>query len=111
VRLCGHPLRECLEEPRFANPGLACQQDHLALTRLSLVPPLAEQAQLRLAPDKGGEPSGAGRCKAALDGALAANAIDPYGCGDTLECLEAEIFDLKGPTHQPPRALAPGRNV
>ena len=40
VRLFGHPLVECLDETRFANPRLACQQDRLALTRLHLLPPL-----------------------------------------------------------------------
>ena len=52
VRLPAESLAQRPDEPRLADPGLADEQDHLALAGLRLLPALEQQRQLLLAADQ-----------------------------------------------------------
>src|SRR6516162_2058120 len=58
------PLAQPFRDPRLANPGFARQHDDLALAFYRQPPPIEQQADLVLAPDKRGQMRRPDRCEA-----------------------------------------------
>jgi len=99
-------LHKGRREPRFADSGLACDQDHLAFTCLCPSPASQQQFGLFLPPHEGGQATRVQRLEAALDGPRPQHCPSPRSPGDALEVLWPEVFKLKETTEKPSGAFA-----
>jgi hypothetical protein len=91
VGLIGEVVLQHLHQARFANPGLAAQQDHLAQAILDLRPAVQQQGDFGLPPHQWGEALGAGHIQATLRPALPQHTIHPEGRVHALERRGTQI--------------------
>src|SRR5215471_18225741 len=83
VWLGADPLHDCLSDARFANAGLAGDQDHLPVAA-RLLPSAKEQIDLLIAANQGSR-GRAHRFKPALDSARAQHLPCRHFVGETLQ--------------------------
>ena len=85
------------DDARLADSRLARQQHRLPFAGSRPLEPVDQQRHLVFAPDKSGEPAGAG-IEAALHRPFGQHLPDPYRVGDAFEFLQAQIIeDERGP--------------
>ena len=93
-------------EPRFADPGLAREQDHLALAVARLPPVAQQQRDLLLAADERRDARGLTRLQAALNPALARDPPDRERLGEALQALRPDVVELEHAADQSARRVA-----
>jgi hypothetical protein len=106
----GRPLAdrpvERVHQARLADPGLAAQQDDLALARPRQPPALEHHLQLVRPADQRRQPARQPRLEPPLGAALADHAPHPLRLGETLEDVRAEIGAGEQAADQPGRVPA-----
>jgi hypothetical protein len=119
----GQGIEKTACDPRFSDPRLAGQQNHLPFACSRLPPAIDQQGQLLLPADHIGNPAGALRVEAALDKPLATDRICTGGTGDPLQRLLAQVGEFEETAKQAPgrfrdhqlprlgKPLQPGREV
>ena len=100
VRLVGHVVFQHLHQARFANARLTAEQHHLPLPRLRLLPALLQERHLFFPAHQGRQPARDDRLQAALDAALAQDAIHMHGRCHAFEGMRPQILVRKVALHQ-----------
>ena len=99
-------LMEALHQPRFADPRFADDKRHLTFTVQGALPPICQQAQFVLAPDKGSQ---AMRYRYGLESSShSAGLYYPEKLDrplDALKRLRPAIFDHEQPRDEPMRCV------
>ncbi len=109
--LAFEPLAQGGRETRFADPGLAADQNHLPLACGGAPPAAQQQLDFLLPPDERGQRSRAQRLEAAQDAALADDAPGALRLGEAGERPAPKIRDLEEGADLPPRALGDDKRI
>ena len=111
--LVGQAVAEVSDDARFADAGLAGEQDDVALALSGALPPFQQEVDLLLPADHGPEPEPAQSLEAAFGPALAQDGPRRDGLRKTLEPVRPRVRELEQAADQTPRAPAdddaPGR--
>ena len=95
VRLVGEAFQQCGREPRFADPGLAGQEHHLAFAGLCPGPAPQQQFEFFFAPDEGGQAAAMQRLEPALHRTRPQRRPGARRPGDALEVLWSEVLQFE----------------
>jgi hypothetical protein len=101
MRFGSETFQQLGREPRFTDPGLAADQDHLAFAGLCPGPAPQQEFGLFLPPDEGGQAGRMHRLETALHGTRPQRRPGPHRPGDALEVLRAEVLQLKEIAEKP----------
>ena len=105
VRLASEAFQQRGREPRFADPGLAGEQHHLAFAGLRFRPAPQQQFEFFFPPDEVGQAARVQRLEAAFDRTRPQRRPRSHRPGDALEVLGSEVLKLEQIAQQFSRAL------
>src|SRR5262245_17196134 len=106
VSLALKPLAQFPNEPRLANPRLACKQHHLALAVARLPPAAQQQRDLLLQADERRKPLAVQRLEPAFGPPLAFDSPDGKRLGEAFQALRSEVGQLEQAADQSARRVA-----
>src|SRR5262249_54016328 len=111
MRLVGEAFQKSSREPRFADAGLAREQQHLAFTALRSGPAPQEQFGFFFPSDEGGQTARVHRVEPAFRGTRPQSRPGSRWLGDALEVSEPDIVQLEEIAEKSARAVANNNHI